>query len=35
VTQATVIIIAAAVVLANGFVAMLGKVLDPRRKTTA
>lgn len=34
VTQATVIIIAAAVVLANGFVAMLGKLLDPRREKT-
>jgi peptide/nickel transport system permease protein len=35
VTQATVIIIAAAVVLANGFVAMLGKLFDPRREKTA
>ena len=35
VTQATVIIIAAAVVLANGFVAMLGRLFDPRREKTA
>jgi hypothetical protein len=30
-----VIIIAAAVVLANGFVAMLGRLFDPRREKTA
>jgi peptide/nickel transport system permease protein len=31
VTQATVIVIATAVVLANGLVAMIGQLLDPRR----